>query len=304
VGGAGVIGGVSVETREVAVESRVQGQADPSFRDLIADLWRARWFIGIATLSLSLGVAVLAIVLPKKYEAKVVLSVVSKESSGGVSELAGRLGGLASLAGIGLSGNAEKDEAIAVLRSDGIIAKYIETNQLLPVLFQEVWDASAESWKVPPGEEPTLWKATRKFVDDIRDVSSNTESNLVTLTIKWRDPLVAAKWANDLIKLVNEHQRARAIEESERHIQYLKEQVSRTAEVEARQVIYEVMQGEINKVMLARGREEYAFRVVDPAVPPEDPYSPRPILWTVASLFVGFVLSCFVVFLCKALKLR
>jgi len=54
--------------------------------------------------------------------------------------------------------------------------------------------------------------------------------------------------------------------------------------------------------MLARGREEYAFRVLDPAVAAERPSSPRPLLWTALGLFLGAVLSIFFVLLRLALK--
>jgi uncharacterized protein involved in exopolysaccharide biosynthesis len=47
------------------------------------------------------------------------------------------------------------------------------------------------------------------------------------------------------------------------------------------------MQSEINKVMVARGSEEFALKVVDPAFAPETPSSPKVMLWAIGGFFGG-----------------
>ncbi|MGH8208495.1 MAG: GNVR domain-containing protein, partial [Steroidobacteraceae bacterium] len=54
---------------------------------------------------------------------------------------------------------------------------------------------------------------------------------------------------------------------------------------------FSVLQNEISKEMLARGSDEYALKVVDPAVAPEEPYSPRPLMWVLIGLFGGLLVS-------------
>jgi LPS O-antigen subunit length determinant protein (WzzB/FepE family) len=91
--------------------------------------------------------------------------------------------------------------------------------------------------------------------------------------------------------MTNDYLREKAINESERNITYLTDQAAKTDVVGVRQAIYSILQNEINKVMLARGSDEYALKVVDPASPPERPSSPRPLLWTAAGCLGGALLA-------------
>jgi uncharacterized protein involved in exopolysaccharide biosynthesis len=61
--------------------------------------------------------------------------------------------------------------------------------------------------------------------------------------------------------------------------------------VELRSVIYSLIESEIKKAMLARGDIEFALRVVDPAVVPEKPSSPKRWLWMLGGGILGFALS-------------
>ena len=94
--------------------------------------------------------------------------------------------------------------------------------------------------------------------------------------------------------MTNDYLRDKAIATSERHIAYLKQQAAATDMVGVKQAIYGLMEREINKEMLARGTEEYALNVIDPAQAPEIPSSPRPILWTIAGTLFGVLLSLLV----------
>jgi uncharacterized protein involved in exopolysaccharide biosynthesis len=266
-------------------------------REQFETLWRRKWLVvGIAFLGALLsGTAVLFV--PKKYEASVVLMPLSDSGStpqigGGLGSLASEFGGLASLAGLAIGDGSRKAESVAVLQSEILTEAYIQQNNLLPVLFEKDWDSNTNGWKkLPPNKMPTPWKGNQVFKKDIRQVSTNSKNGLVTLTITWTDPVLAAKWANELVKSTNDYMRNRAIRESERDISYLGAEAARTTIVEARQAIYSLMQNEINKQMVARGREDYALKVLDPAVPAERAASPEKVVWVLVGAFIGGLLS-------------
>jgi uncharacterized protein involved in exopolysaccharide biosynthesis len=156
------------------------------------------------------------------------------------------------------------------------------------VLYAKQWDPGAQKWRATdPKKIPTLWKANRDF-RKIRGVVDDKKTNMVILKITWKDPQQAAKWANDLVRITNSYLRDKAIQEAERNIAYLNEQASKTTVVEAQKSIYSLLETEINKEMLARGREEYALKVVDPAFVPEKPSSAGPMLLGM----LGFGLGC------------
>jgi len=266
--------------------------------EVLEVLRRARWLAGSFILLATAAGLFLGLTLPKQYNAITVLSPVSNTSNGqfgsGLSSLISQFGGLASLAGLSASGDSKRAESLAVLQDEAPTEKYIAQNRLLPVLFDKQWNASTQRWKnTDPDKVPTLWKANQYFEKQIRSVTSDSKTGIVTLNIKWKDPHAAAKWANDLVRMTNEYLRAKAIAESERNVAYLNGEAAKTDVVQVKQAIYAILQTEINKEMLARGSEEYALKVLDPAVPPERPSSLPLMAWVAIGLF-GSVVFCVV----------
>jgi uncharacterized protein involved in exopolysaccharide biosynthesis len=138
---------------------------------------------------------------------------------------------------------------------------------------------------------PTLWKGNDYFAKNVRRVTEDTKTGLVTLTITWTQPRLAAEWANNLVEMTNNFLRDKAIQESERNIAYLTDQAGKTNVVPVRDSIYTLMESEIKKEMVARGSQEYALKVIDPAVIPERHSSPRLSVWTITGFLVGFIAS-------------
>jgi uncharacterized protein involved in exopolysaccharide biosynthesis len=272
-----------------------------SLKELLQILWRGRLLALFITFAVTLIVAITALLSTKKYEATAIISPVASESnSGRLSSLISQVGGLAALAGVpGLpsAANSEKAEIVAVLVSEVLTESYIRSNDLLPVLYHKQWDSVNQKWKVSnPKNIPTVWKANAYFKKQIRFVTTDNKTGLVTLIIAWEDPKLAAKWANDLVRMTNDYLRDKTIAEAERNIAYLTDQAAKTQEIGVKEAIYSLLQNEIKKTMLARGSAEYALKIIDPAVAPEKAVSPQPVAWTTMGLFGGFVLSLFVVF--------
>jgi len=265
-------------------------------QDLLRALRRSSlWILMWSFVGLGIGLTV-GLLRDRMYEAAVLVSVREDSDSGGVAgglgALASQMGGLASLAGVSLGNGNNKEQYIAVLQSEFLTEKYIRDHDLLPILYEGKWDAQRKQWKSSdPKMIPTLWKANDFFKKHVRTVSEDKKTGLVSLKITWKDPKIAATWANDLVNQANVYLRQRAIDESERHIAYLNEQAPKTDIMELKASIYSLMQQEINKVMMARGRDEYAFRIIDPAVAPERPSTLGALGLSVIGFTVGFLFS-------------
>jgi uncharacterized protein involved in exopolysaccharide biosynthesis len=281
------------------VDSLATPRDETSLRALTETVWRDKWIVIGVTLLITVLVGVVAFLTPRKYSATVTLAVVSNRSGGGLgggSSVLSQFGGIASLAGLPLGGDREKAEAIAVLQSEALTTHYIREHNLLPILFYKDWDPAAKRWRVSsPGRTPTLWRANERFKGDVRDVAESTKTGLITLTITWLDPHVAAEWANDLVKLTNDYMRDRAIAESERNITYLNEQAAKTDIAQVRTAVYAILESEIRRAMLARGTDEYALKVLDPAVAPELPSAPKRTIWVTVGFVAGLFVSIFIV---------
>lgn len=266
--------------------------------ELRADAWAARWTILTITLVLALAGALAGSFLPKQYRAEILVTPADSPggSMGGLGGVASQYGALASLAGVSLSGKGSKEEAIAVLQSELITEAYVHEANLLPVLYAKRWDAGAGRWKTDAsGAIPTLWMANLYFKKHVRDVKEDKQTGLVTMRITWTDPVAAARWANDLVRVTNQYMRDKAIKEAEKNIDYLTDQAAKTSAVEARAAIFSIMKEEMNKQMIARGRDEYALKVLDPAQPPEIPSSPSAMLLGAAGAGLGLLLSALLV---------
>ncbi len=84
------------------------------------------------------------------------------------------------------------------------------------------------------------------------------------MEITWTNPEQAAAWANGLVAMTNDYLRSEAITEAQRNIDYLNQRAANTTLMPVKQVIYGILENEINKEMLARGTKEYALKVSIP----------------------------------------
>jgi len=237
----------------------------------------------IAAIIGSLAALAVSVIVPREYSASVSMLPARSERPDGLAGIAGQFGGLASLAGLEFGGDDDKNEAVATLRSKSLVVDFIKERNLLPVIFANKWDSSSGKWRVDdPDDVPTLNDAYRKFNGRIRSVAEDRRTGLVTLTITWRSPRLAAAWANELAAQVNREMSERAIREARGSLRYLDRELQKTEVLELREPIYRLMANRINNVMMANVREQYAFRIIDPAVPPDlDDYS-RPLHWLFA----------------------
>jgi uncharacterized protein involved in exopolysaccharide biosynthesis len=253
-----------------------------------------RKLIGLVTGACTLVALIVSLLITPIYRAEVLLAPAADEKTSGLSALAGQFGDIASLVGINLGGGNSVDESIATLKSRELGDVFIEKENLKPILFANRWDSEGKRWRKPwwnlwgDSAEPTDWDAYDTFNERIRSVETDTKNSLVTLSVEWKDPELAAKWANDLVRLVNEVRRKEAIGEADKSIKYLQEQVAKTGSVEVQQSIYKLIEAQSKKRMLASTRDEYSFKVIDPAVPPQEFEKPKRLVIVSVGLLLGF----------------
>jgi uncharacterized protein involved in exopolysaccharide biosynthesis len=247
---------------------------------LVSRHWR---LLGaFALLGAALGVAVALLITPI-YRAETILAPAPEPGQiAGIEALGGQLGGVAGLLGLGSIGQSRTKEYIAALQSRLLTNKFIAENGLIPILFANRYEAAEGSAKLKSGEEePTIEEAYRRFDQRVRHVSESAQTGLITVAVDWRDPDLAARWANDLVKLANSELRKQQIDIADRSIAFLNSELEKTNVIEIRQAIYKLIEGQIQDIMIANVREEFAFRVVDPAGVRDldDPQSPnRPLI--------------------------
>jgi uncharacterized protein involved in exopolysaccharide biosynthesis len=235
-----------------------------------------------------------AFLLTPLYRSSVVLIPARSDTEASALRSIGGLGSLASLAGLSLGGDGEQTvEAVALLKSRQLAVGFIRDKELMPLLYPDEWDTDRKAWKVSGDKVPTMSDAYEYFNEKVRRVSEDRRSGLVTLSIDWHEPNLAAAWATDLVSRVNELMRARAITESDASIEQLKDRLANTSVVPLQQGISGLMESQIKRKTFATVRSEYAFRVVDPASVPDkkDRIYPRKPLFAVLGFLAGMLIG-------------
>ena len=244
--------------------------------------------------------AAVAFLMTPVYRATTILVPASNgRSVEGLGSALDQLGGLASIAGITLGNKgSDTEEALAVLRSREFTERFINERGLMPKLFSSKWDAQGGKWKVPERSQPTPAKAYRYFSKKIRSITQDRKTGLVTLQIDWTDRQEAAAWANELATRLNEEMRSRAIANADASVGFLEKELQRTSTVETREAISRLMEAQVKQRMLANVTHEYAFRIVDKALPPDadDPVRPQKVAMLLAGPAVGLVLAILWIF--------
>jgi uncharacterized protein involved in exopolysaccharide biosynthesis len=269
-----------------------------SFRELLIRLWQGRWWVIVSTLVVTGIATVMAFLATPIFRATTVMVSASSDriSIGStLSSALGSLGGLASLAGFGFgSGDSQTEEALAVLRSQQFNERFISDLNLLPIIFENMWDKEQRSWNVKPDDQPTLSMGFKVFDVSIRKINVDKKTGLISVQIEWKDRFATAAWSAGLVQRINAEMRARAIAKAEASVGFLQRELNNTTDIGTRDAINRLIEAQIKQRMLATVTDEYSFRVVDKAfVPgPKDKVRPSKRVYVMLGFLLGGVLGC------------
>lgn len=222
------------------------------------------------------------------YRAETLLYPRESRGAGVLSAQLAQLSGFADLTGVGVGGG-NRQEPMGLLRSKGFVTRFIVNNDL--------------ATSISPGASAdNVHDAAEVFHRTVLSIFEDKRTGLITVGVKWRDPTVAAEWANAIVRQLNEEMRQRALKESEDNIRYLREQFEATTAVPLQESISRLLEAEMQKQMLARGAMDYSFRVLDAAEPPARPDWPKRPLIVAMSFSLSLFVSVFAVALAAPLR--
>jgi uncharacterized protein involved in exopolysaccharide biosynthesis len=263
---------------------------------------------------LSLGLAVLtyliSLFMTPIYRVEVQLSSSSEQASslGAMAQQSLMALGLGGFGGVSESN--KSIENIAIIRSRRFTEEFIRDHDLLPVLFSDRWDSEKEVWLEKtsffrkPGKRPrfsefqdsgeaagapnspTMWQANVRF-NQIRFVSTDSLTGLITLSLEWENPYVAARMANDLVADLNRYVRTLSLAEEQRVSEFLRAQLQGVSSVELRKSISTSISESLKQQAMLNASENVAFTVMDPAFPPEIHTTPKRKIMTMLGFIVG-----------------
>jgi len=289
-------------------------------RELFKALWQGKWIIIVTTILFSVAAVFYALSLPNIYKSEVTLAPVSEESS---LRIPGQLGGLAALAGVnlgGLSGGDKSGLALEILKSRDFISRFIEENDLYAeIVAAKGWnrstgeiffdpkkyDVNSKKWvrkiKAPYKAKPSNQEAFEEF-KKIFNVSKDKSSGMIKLSIQHYSPYLAKKWTDKLVYEINEEMRNRDLAEAELSITYLNKQIESTNIADVRAMLFSLIEEQTKTVMLAKVREEYVLKTIDPSVASEKKFKPSRALIVIFVVVFSMLFSILIVSLRFFLK--
>ncbi|MFQ2011530.1 Wzz/FepE/Etk N-terminal domain-containing protein [Aeromonas veronii] len=285
-------------------------------RELFAALWRGKWWIVASTLVGVVIAVIFALSLPNIYRSEALLAPSTEQQGGGLAAMAAQFGGLASLAGVNLSGGGGPDKtaiAVEIGKSRQFLSHFVRRHQLeVPlmavtkadkvtgelVIDEDVYDVASKKWvrEVPPGKsvEPTDWELVKAF-RGIASISQDAKSGLATVAVEYYSPESARQWVDWLVADLNEAMKLRDQADATRNIAYLKAQLEKTPVADMQKVFYQLIEDQTKTLMLTEVNQEYVFKTLDPAVVAEEKAKPKRALIAVLGTLLGCMLGVMIV---------
>jgi uncharacterized protein involved in exopolysaccharide biosynthesis len=286
-----------------------------NLRELIRVLWAGKWLIGIVTFSAAVLAIVVALMLPNVYRAEALLAPSDQGGAGGLSALASQYGGLASLAGIDLGGGKTDKVSLSleILRSRKFISDFIDRHDILiPLMAADGWDAStgnltidsamydeaSKKWVREVGFPRSTVPSSQEAFEAFREifyVLQDPVTGFVTIAVEHYSPTMAKQWLDWLVEDLNALTMRRDVDDAERAIEYLNQQIEKTSIADLRKVFFGLIEEQTKTVMLATLTDEYVLKTIDPAVAPEEKTRPKRALIVVVAVLLSFFLSLAIV---------
>jgi uncharacterized protein involved in exopolysaccharide biosynthesis len=294
--------------------------------ELARTIWKGKKLIIWIVVIFTLATVAYSLFMTNIYTAQAILKPVDSTSAGGgkLSSLAAQFGGLASLAGIAMPGSTSSTEIVSLLKSNILRKNIIERYNLLPILFPDKWDERKKTWKKPgvslnplaliaklrpaqpnagkkePGV-PDTWDGIRELDKKVR-INYKLKEDLITISVEFPDPDMAARIANYYIITLNDYMSSEARRTANINKEYLEKQLRKTNDNIIQQKIYNLIADKIETMMMTEVNEGFAFKVLDPPMVPDMKSKPKRAQMIVVAFMVSLFLGVFVVLFREYLK--
>jgi uncharacterized protein involved in exopolysaccharide biosynthesis len=276
------------------------GDRPIKFVDLIQDVLDHKKLVILLTGIIAVISVVYVLSVERTYIAETLVKTSANNSSGNAMD--GGLAGLLGFQGQGTqlsSSLTDLPSTIAIMNSREFLEKFIIDHQLMTEIFNEQWDKTNKKWKNE--EEPSVtdgFKALKKSIKIVFDPIAWTRRQIgyAQIEVSWKNSNNAAYIANHLVEDINLYLSLQMISEAKKSIDFLDEQAIKTNVITVKESLYALKTEQLRNMMLANSSKDFALIVIDNALPPEFPSSPKRVQFVIVSTIFGFLFSLFLVF--------
>jgi len=252
--------------------------------DLVKIVFRHKKLIVLVVLVVVVVTAAISLLMTKIYESKAVISPVQQSTGQG-----GTMSAVAAQLGIVTPQPSNASEIIGFLKSDILMQKVLEKENLYSVLFTKA-DLRGKT------ENEKAWEGIRALKEEIVKVTENKKDNMITVSAQYKNPEVAQRIASAVLNELTEYMTGEAKRVAEANRKHLETQIVTTGDPLVRQKIYSLIAQQIETVMMAEAKENFAFKVIDPPRVPVERIKPRRTQMVVIAFFVSLFFGVFLAF--------
>ncbi len=279
-------------------------------KELIVALWKGKVTIISVTTLFALSSIYISLSLTNIYTSESLLFSRDLDNKGSLSQLSG----LASMAGFGsIEGQSDSFKVIEIIKSREFVKHLLTFEDVLPSLIApmsydkstkklsfdpEIYNETTKSWVREISDNtpaiPTYLEAHRAYSENL-SVTQDKKTQFINIKFEHISPVFAQEFLTIIIREANNLNREFDIEMSNKALNYLSTELSRTTLLEIKNSISELIQAQLETKMMASIYDEYSLVTLEPPFIPDRKSSPIRSLIVIFSTLVGGLLSVFYV---------
>jgi uncharacterized protein involved in exopolysaccharide biosynthesis len=160
------------------------------------------------------------------------------------------------------------------------------TPEMLQAIASHIGHAAAVTQARNGDDGVDFLAACDYFEQVVRHAYRDEDSGLVHLTVTWVDPEQAARWANAIIADLNSYLLEFQLRAIDSRLGAIRAQMAHAPDLQTADTLSVSLQGQLARRSVIASKADFAFRVIDPALP-ENPQRRRALYLAVHAM-VGF----------------
>lgn len=281
-------------------------------KEIFYVLWSSRFFIIFLTSIFALLILIYSLSLQNLYKSETTAAVFSESNSSSLSQYSS----IAAIAGVSLPSRGGIDKAVLIEKTitsrDFVqhlmnidenflpnlmaVKKYDQSNNTI-IYDEEIYNASNKEWislSANGNLIPSFLEVHKKYLNII-SFSQETISKIISISVEHESPEFAYHLLQLILRELNNVIKNQDIYEAEQSINYLNDQLSSISQADVKKSINTLIEGQLEKLMLANVKEYYLLQPIDlPYIPEEKSNPPRALICIIGTIFGLLIAISFV----------
>lgn len=289
-------------------------------KEIFRILLNGKLLIIIITSVFAISSIIYSLSLKNYYKSEAILTIASGSPNQGGS-LSG-FSGIASSIGLSLSspgGQDQSTEVIETIKSRAFVKHILGYENIMPNLLaatnynkdtqllsydNSMYDDEKNKWLNFNGKDEPSYLDLYDVYKNIVIIEKDKLTQLINISVEHLSPVFAKNFIEIIIREANEIMREKDLKEASDAIDFLTSQIPKSSLITMKDSINMLVHSRLETQMMARIRNDYVLRTLEPAFIPEKKSKPNRSFICIVITIIGFLLSIFVTLVSHYLPYR